>query len=66
MTKKKKSDDTVTLVAKAHDVSTAYVRLLIKGERTNRPDILETYNKVLAAKEQLMDMLSQVQLQTQS
>jgi len=49
----KKRDDTASLTAAAHNVSPAYVRMILKGDRTKREDILNTYNSILKAKDKL-------------
>ena len=48
--KKDKRDDTATLTALAHRVTPAYVRMLVKGKRKNREDIISTYQNICEAK----------------
>jgi hypothetical protein len=48
----KKRDDTATLTAKAHNVTAAYVRMVINGVRKNE-SILSTYQTILKTKEEL-------------
>lgn len=49
----KKRDDTATLTAAAHNVSPAYVRMMLSGKRKSREDILNTYNSIIQAKDNL-------------
>lgn len=51
---RKKYDDTASLTAQACNVTANYVRKVVKGERSNQ-DILNTYNKLKAAKEGLIE-----------
>lgn len=53
----KKKDDTATLTAEACGTTAAYVRMIVRGVRkTDSPKaikILETYNAIIKAKQEL-------------
>jgi len=53
----KKKDDTATLTAQAHNCKPAYVRMIVRGVRNANTDlakaVLDTYNKILEAKNNL-------------